>query len=201
MAYTRTKELLITPPAVEPVTVSEAALQCRMYGYDATHDPENLAALITTARQTIEGWCWASFITQTWQYWWDRYWWKMFIPRPPLQSVAWVKYVPPTGAPQPDPQTLLTLPDVIYELSSQHELPFLRLQYLQTWPITRGYRDDVSMQVTTGYGDSPSSVPGPIKQAIKLLIAYMKVNLGDVPSEPPTKVISLLIANYRFKEL
>ena len=198
--YTRTKELLITPPAIEPVTIAEAAVQCRIYNYAAGEDAEGLGDLITSARSYLEQVCWSVFITQTWQYWWDRYWWKMFLPRPPLQTVSWVKYVPPTGQPQPDPQTLLTLDTSIYELSAENQVPFLRLQYLRTWPITRGYRDDVTAQVVVGYGSKATDVPLPIRQAIKLLVSHLYFNRGDGPQEKLSPAIELLIQNYRFKE-
>ena len=195
--YTRTKELLLVPPAIEPVSVDEAARQCRVSGHD---EDEYLAGLITTARKYLEDVCWSAFITQTWQYWWDRYWWKMFIPRPPLQSVASIKYIPPTVQPQPDPASYLTLDTSIWEVSSENQLPFVRLQYLRTWPITRGYRDDVTMQVKVGYGDAPSDVPMPIRQAIKLLVTHMFNVRGDEAPQEMPPAINHLIQNYRFKE-
>ena len=81
--YHRTQELLITPPAIEPVSLTEAMQHLRL---DGQYDADYVQALITAARTTLEQYCWSAFITQTWQYWWDRYWWKMFIPRPPINT-------------------------------------------------------------------------------------------------------------------
>lgn len=188
---TRTKELLITAPAIEPVSVREAAAACRI---DHTTEDDYLASLIITARTHLELVCWSSFITQTWQYWWDRYWWKMFVPRPPLQTLSWVKYTPPQGG------SLVTLDTSIYETSAENQLPFIRLQYLKTWPITRGYRDDVTAQVVTGYGSTADSVPAPIRQAIKMLVAHMYLNRGEVPAELPPAMYTL-IEPYRLKDM
>ena len=80
--YHRTNELLIVPPAVEPITAKEAALSCRQ---DGDFDLDYFQGLVTVARMTLEQWCWSAFIQQTWQYWWDRFWWKMFIPRGPVR--------------------------------------------------------------------------------------------------------------------
>lgn len=190
MAYHRTKELLITGPAVEPISVAEAQQHLRL---DGQYDADYILSLITAARMELEQVCWSAFITQTWQYWWDRYWWKMFIPRPPFQSVTWIKYVPPGGG------ALQTLATSFYETSAENQITFIRAQYLQTWPITRGYRDDVTAQVVVGYGPTPGDVPMPIRQAIKLLVAHMYLNRGEAPAELP-QAIDRLIAPYRFKE-
>ena len=188
----RTKELLITAPTIEPVTIEELAAHCRISGHD---DDEYLRSLITAARMHLEKVCWSAFITQTWQYWWDRFWWKMFLPRPPLQTLSWIKYVPPGGG------ALVTLPTSLYELSAENECNYVRAQYLQTYPITRGYRDDVTAQVIVGYGSTAASVPLPIRHAIKLLAAHLYLNRGDGPPEQLPPAIDMLIQNYRFKEL
>jgi uncharacterized phiE125 gp8 family phage protein len=197
-AYTFTKDLLVVPPAVEPVSLAMALKHLRR---DDHSDDDLIAAWITAARQTIEQWCWSSFITQTWQYWWDRFHWQMYLPRGPLISKVgdadqWLKYIPPGAA----NNVYVTVPTSIYELSEHRKIPLYRIQYLQTWPITRGYRDDVCTQIVTGYGPDGGYVPGPIKQAILLLLTHMDLNRGEVPAEMPT-AIDHLIANYRFKEL
>jgi len=79
--YHRTQELLVTPPAIEPVSITEAQMHLRV---DGQFDSDYIQALITAARTILEQYCWSAFITQTWQYWFDRYWWKMFIPRAPV---------------------------------------------------------------------------------------------------------------------
>jgi uncharacterized phiE125 gp8 family phage protein len=189
--YAYTKDLLFAAPAIEPVSVDEAARQCRI----TTHDEDtDLAGLITTARQHLETVCWSAFITQTWDYWWDAFDAKICIPRPPFQSVSTFQYTSATGV-------LTTVPAGTYEISAENGISYARLQYLATWPTPRGYRDDVTMRVKCGYGDSAADVPLPIRQAIKLLVAHMYYNRGDGPPEQLPPAIDLLIQNYRMKGL
>jgi hypothetical protein len=215
--YHRTNEQLIVPPAVEPISLQEAQQHLRI---DSLDDADYVQSLITVARQTLEQWCWSSFIQQTWQYWWNRFWWKMFLPRPPVRvgfnpvvnpgdpmrplqntncgGVSYVGYLLPQAISEA-PSAYVTLPTTVWETSKENELPFLRMAYLQTFPVTRGYRDDVTAIVVSGYGPKPSDVPMPLRQAMKLLIAYLYANRGEVPALPP-QAIDHLIGPYRFKE-
>jgi len=215
MAYHRTNESLITAPPVEPVSLADAKAHLRV---DGTSDDAAITALITVARVTLEKWCWSAFIQQTWQYWFDRFWWKMNIPRGPMAvgwnavggnnpmrpqegtaagGVVWIKYLTPAAT--NDPASLITLPPALYETSAENEIPFVRQAYLKTWPVTRGYRDDVTMQVVVGYGPDASYVPTPLVQATKLLISHLYFNRGEVP-ERPTRAIDDLITPYRLRE-
>ena len=55
---------LITPPAVEPITATEAKLHARI---DISDDNSLVGDLITTAREYCEGVNGHAFITQTWE--------------------------------------------------------------------------------------------------------------------------------------
>ncbi len=197
----RTKELLYAAPAVEPVSLDELKRHCRV---TSDEDDPDLLDMITAARQQLEEFCWSAFISQTWDYWFDGFSDRMVIPRPPLLSVSKFQYADNDG-------TLVDVGATVYELGAEHQLPFVRLQYQQTWPTTRGYRDDIYMRVTSGYGATAASVPMPIRHAIKLLAALMYMNRGDeislMPAGPgvgpkSTMAVALqsLIAPYRFTE-
>lgn len=213
--YHRTQERLIVPPAVEPITATEAARSCRQ---DGDFDLDYIQGLVTTARKTLEKWCWSAFIQQTWQYWFDRYYWEMFIPRGPMRTgwnapgandpmrpqegtncggVVWIKYLTPGAS--ANPSGLITLPTSIYETSEQNEIPYVRQAFLQTFPVTRGYRDDVTMRVVLGYGPNPEDVPQPLRHAIKLLVAQLYANRGEIDAELPS-AITHLIEPFRLKE-
>jgi hypothetical protein len=215
--YHRTNELLISPPGCEPISLREAQVQLRQ---DDQSDADYVQSLITVARKTLEQWCWSAFIQQTWQYWWDRFWWKMFVPRGPMRvgwnpavspadpmrpqqgtncgGVVWMGYLQPQAL-SAGPGSYATLPTSIYETSMENELPFIRAAYLQTYPVTRGYRDDVTAKVVVGYGPKPQDVPQPIRQAIKLLVSHLYANRGEVPAELP-QAIGHLIEPYRLRE-
>lgn len=197
----RTKELLTAAPAVEPVSLDELKRHCRITGDE---DDPDLLDLITAARQQLEEYCWSSFIAQTWDYWYDGFSDRILIPRPPLVSVSRFQYADGNG-------TLVDVGASVYELGAENQFPFARLKHNQTWPTTRGYRDDIYLRVTTGYGATAASVPMPLRHAIKLLAANFYMNRGDeislVPAGPgvgpkSTMAVALqsLVAPYRFNE-
>jgi uncharacterized phiE125 gp8 family phage protein len=113
-------------------------------------------------------------------------------------GVVWVKYLRPQST-DAGPDSYATLPTSTYETSQENELPFLRAAYLQTYPVTRGYRDDVTAQVVCGYGPTPQDVPGPLRHAMKLLLTHLYANRGEVPAAVPP-AIDALIGPYRFQE-
>lgn len=55
---------LITPPAQEPVTLSEAKAHLRL---ETALDDDYITALIQSARQYTEQICWRGLVTQTWE--------------------------------------------------------------------------------------------------------------------------------------
>jgi uncharacterized phiE125 gp8 family phage protein len=185
-----TKESLITAPTVEPISVEEAALHCRITPQD---EYSYLQTLITAARKRLENVCWSAFVTQTWKYWLDSFNPQKAIPRSPLISVSWLKYIASDGA---EPTTVAS---TVYETAEQNGISFLRLKYNQTWPSRRGYYDDVTLQVVCGYGATADSVPEPIRHALKLYVGHLYMNRGDEPAELPKPIWDLL-EDYRFKE-
>jgi len=112
---------LKTPPAVEPVILSEAKSYLRITDTD---DDAFINALITGVRQRFESWTARSLITQTWTLWLDGFPQKsrkdapgegyfelpvayfdkadrvLEIPRPPLQSVTFLQTYE-SGTPSP----------------------------------------------------------------------------------------------------
>lgn len=188
--YQRTKELLITAPLIEPVSVADAAAHCRVTD---NSEYDYIGELVIAARMNLEERCWSAFITQTWQYWFDSFATRIYIPRPPLQSIGFVKYTASDG-------TLTTVGSSIYETSAELQREFVRLQYQQSWPLTRGHADDVTIEATLGYGDKATDVPYPIRQAIKLLVGYMYCNRGDESTQKMPPAVSSLIAPYRIKK-
>ena len=82
---------LKTPPAIEPVTLEELKDHLRV---DSVDEDALLTGLLAAAREWCEGFQNRAYITQTLQLWLDE--WPagnaIVLPRPPLQSVASVKY-------------------------------------------------------------------------------------------------------------
>src|SRR5437899_3140722 len=117
---------LFLAPQGEPVSVDDANAFARIR---TTAEDALVEELIVAARKRCEDWRGQSFLTQTWDYFIDtfpRHWdgftgyvgftpredqyWSGFpaydqqdlpieLPRPPLQTVSFVKYTPYNGAP------------------------------------------------------------------------------------------------------
>lgn len=161
--------VLITPPAVEPVSLAEAKQHLRV---DITDDDALITALITAAREYCEGFQNRAYITQVWQLWLDS--WpdgsEIRIPKPPLQSVTSVKYY---GA----DNTEYTLPPADYFVDTKSEPGRIVLAYERTWPsVTLRPANAVCIEFVAGYGDDAGKVPQKVRQAIYLLIGHWYEN-------------------------
>jgi uncharacterized phiE125 gp8 family phage protein len=195
--YTRTKEVLVTAPVIEPVSIDEQRRHCRIFHTD---DDDYISSCIVAARKRLESACWSSFITQTWTYYWDRFYTRMFLPRPPLRygiAVASVTAFQYCGPSSTGTVNYTSVGASLWEVSAEDQQPFIRVQYLQTLPTLRGYHDDVLATVKSGYGDAASDVPEPIRHAIKLYAGMLYLHRGDEPFEIPNAVWDLL-TDYRF---
>ena len=195
--FTHTKELLTTAPAIEPVSVDEVRLHCRVP--DTFHDDDAyLATLIVAARTLLEQQCWSSFVTQVWDFWWSSFDSRLFIPRGPLILITKFQYRSTES-----PYALTEIAAATYETSTENQFPFVRLAYNQTWPTSRGHADDIYMRASLGYGATAASVPMPIRHAIKLLVGDWYSNREETPGGVPRRVesrVDALIGPYRIKE-
>lgn len=184
---------LITPPAMEPVTLVEAKAQLRV---EHTESDALIISLITVAREYCEGFQNRTYITQTWELWLDDWPDKDYIriPLPPLQSVASIKYYGTDD-------TEYTVDAADYFVDDKSEPGRIALAYSKTWPtITLRPANAVCVEFTAGYGDAASTVPQRVKQAILLLIGYWHENreaavMGAVSKEIEFAVHALLWQN------
>ncbi|MCB2081366.1 MAG: phage head-tail connector protein [Hyphomicrobiales bacterium] len=82
---------LITAPAEEPLSLSEAKLYLRV---DSSDEDSVITRMIATARQAAEHYTRRSFITQTWTLAYDDYAPAMVaLPKGPVQSITSVKTI------------------------------------------------------------------------------------------------------------
>jgi uncharacterized phiE125 gp8 family phage protein len=64
--------------------------------------------------------------------------------------------------------------------------------------------DGIELDCVAGYGDDGTSVPEPLKLALKMLVAFWFENRGDEPTGVPLKwpdEISRLLAPYQMRRL
>ena len=158
-----------TAPSVEPVTLDEAKLHCRV-----DHDDEDnlINSLISTARQYAETFTGRAICTQTIQYFLDK--WPsgnvIYLPRPPVQSVTSVKWTDSSGT-----ETTLTVSDD-YDVDTDSEPARIVLPHGKVWPTgTLAPNNPIVIEYVAGYGVA-NDVPDYIKAAVNLYVAGLYEN-------------------------
>lgn len=163
---------LITAPATEPVTASEAKSHLRV---DTTADDTLIGTLITAARQHVENHLRRALITQTWELVMDAFpaGDVIRLPRPPLVSVTSIKYTDVAGSES-------TFSSAAYVVDTDSTKGRVVLKSGETWPSdTLAAANGVRVRYVAGYGEA-SAVPRPIRQAILLLIGTLYENRESV---------------------
>jgi hypothetical protein len=200
---------VVTPPASEPVTLAEAKLMLRV---DIDDDDALITSLISAARMHVEVLLRQTLIATTYDWFQDNFpaaangyfnrlnrlmgpnpqWLPngaaiLYLPKPPLVSVASVKYYDPTG-------TLQTFDPTHYFVSTglgSRVQPTIG----NVWPVIRPQIDGVVVRYTSGVAAS-TAVPEPIKQAVKMLIVHWYENrdttVAGTISKVPDAVDALL---------
>ena len=178
----------VTAPTIEPVTLQEVKDHLRV---DGTDDDALISALITAAREHVDGrdgWLGRALCTQTWDCHYDVFPddGLLYLPLAPVQSVTSVKYVDPDGVQQ-------TFSSANYALGADLDWsPRVILGWDKSWPSVRAVPEAVTVRVVAGY----ASVPRPICQALLLLIGHWHEHREAVMEgtfrEVPTTVSALL---------
>ena len=159
---------LITAPASEPVTASEAKAHVRV---DHTTEDTLITALITAARQGVEASTERQLISATWELWLDAFpeSGEIWLPKPPLVSVTSVKYYDSDGV----LQTLATsYYDVDAPAGPHAPRGRVRLAYDQSWPTTRSIANAVQVRYVAGWANA-AAVPQELKQALLLRLGEL----------------------------
>lgn len=183
---------LVTPPAVEPLTVAEAKARLNI---GAEVPDAVMGALITAARQMIDGsggWIGRAINTQTWDLVLDRFpdadpyaLEKGFYPRaygdcssypyqaqgipiplPPLQSVTSVTYL--------DTNAVLQTFDSANYSVLKGEPSRIILANGAAWPSALWAMGSVIVRFVAGYGDVGSDVDERIRMAIALQVGHLR---------------------------
>lgn len=192
--------VLVTPPGTETLTAAEIKLHCKI---DTDADDALIAALNTAARRIFEQLTGRSLVITVWRAEWDalpragtysgaatiR---ELELPRAPLVSVAWVKYLDSAGVEQ-------TFDPANYTVDSgldADRFGRLWLNASASWPDLGDFPGALRCQFTSGYGLS-GAVPEEIKAALKLLVTHLyenrgPVNIGNIVSEIPFTLKTLI---------
>lgn len=174
---------VVTPVAVEPVTLADARLHLRV-GSDDTTEDSLILVWITVAREYAEAYTRRALATQTLELALDRFpgsppalpaWtWSpedsaFVLDKPPVSSISSIKYTDPQGVEQ-------TLDPSKYALSPYGTGSMVYPTYGNPWPATQATRNAVRVQYVAGYSAPPQAV----KAAILLIVGHLYENRQDV---------------------
>ena len=170
---------LITPPAEEPVTVTDMAQHLKRE--DTVEDDEYIGGLLPAARELIEQATGRAFIDQTWRLTLRDFPCSGFIRlnKSPLLEVVSVTYRDTNGA----YQTLQENVDYFVDADSE---PGTIDPGNGSWPATGCYPDAVAVVFRAGYVDFAAApppdgdVPERAKFAVKALAAHWYGNREPV---------------------
>ncbi len=177
---------LVTPPAVEPVSLIEAKLHLRV---DFDEDDTLIAALISAARQAAETLTGRQFITARWKLVLDCFpgsvamgvpagqsfslpGHAILLPRVPVQSVVAINYLDMAAVVQ-------SLPASTYTVDTACEPARITPVFGQCWPNCLPQIGAVSVSFDAGYGTA-AQVPEGIKSWIKLRVGSLYAHREEV---------------------
>lgn len=172
---------LVAPPAAEPVALADLKNRLRITTADEDSD---LSILIAQARELCEAYCQRAFITQTYSLLLDDFprhhvwkWQAIRIPRPPLQTVTYLRYYDTYG-------NLQTYDPANYTVTTAGEPARIVPLWGSFWNFVQwGRPEAVELRYVAGYGDTGAAVPAAAKAAIMVTCAAMRQNpaLTEIP--------------------
>jgi len=173
----------IVEPASLAVSLVDAKKQCEIGDTDTTHD-DHLRRLIRTATSDAERHTRRSLITQTWKLSLRKFpsGDRVYLPRPPLQSITSVSYVDANGATQ-------TLSGSVYQVADDSKPAFIEPAFGQSWPALRPETSEaLAITYVAGFGSTASSVPAEYQNLIFELVAFRFMNRGDTDQQIPRHI-------------
>ena len=197
---------LVTPPAVEPVTLAEAKAHLRI---DFSDDDALITTLIAAARQQAETITGRQICTATWKLVLDAFpgpslmgvpagspftlpGHAILVPRSPVASITSIQYLD-MGS------TLQTMSSTYYATDLACEPARITPIFGQIWPITLPQIGAVSVTFVAGYGVAVA-VPEGLKAWIKIRVGSMYANREEVTSSVksvPVGFIDSLLDAYK----
>lgn len=185
--------ILLTAPAIEPLSLDEAKAYLRVEHSD---DDDVIAALSAGSRIHVEAQTRRALITQSWRMSADSWPEDGRLPvRPaPLQELTAARVYDFDGSTRDIDIQAFVLDRAASALA------------FAPWALPAPGRvvAGIEIDVTVGYGDAAIDVPEPLRQAIRLLVAHWYENrglaaIGTVTVLPTT--VAALIAPYRMLSL
>jgi uncharacterized phiE125 gp8 family phage protein len=179
-------------PALEPVDLDQAKVQCRL-DLEETAEDAYITALITAAREWVEEWTHRALIEQTWIAGYEC--WPcdgvFQLARPPHMTVESIKYRDIN-----DTEQTINSSNYIVEANSLPAEVKLKCAY-QRPTLSKDRLNPITITFTAGYGDAAADVPAKIRQALLMMVHHMYDNrlpavTGTISTKIPMSVESLL---------
>lgn len=172
------RPVLVTPPAIKPVTLTEAKAWLDI-GY--TDKDTVITGLIGAATAHLDGWTGIlgrCLCEQTWRQDFDDFRSCLRLPLFPVISITSVEYTDTAGAEQ-------TIPSENYTLKNDDLGAYVEFTSSYSFPSLNTESAAVRVTYLAGYADiagtpKTSSVPDDIKNAIALLVRHWFDNPGAV---------------------
>ncbi len=181
-----------TPPAVEPVTLTEAKIHLRV---DTDTDDAYISTIITAAREWCEQYVDRTLVQTQWTMRLDSFPYEIELPRPPIATSGTATAVTLTYRLGDD--STATLSTTAYRVDRNSTPGVVRQLRAGTWPANLDDYNAVSVTWWAGYGSDGSSVPAAIRHAMLMLIGHWyesrsSVLVGSISKEVEFGVKSLL---------
>lgn len=174
---------LVTPPAVEPVSLVELKAHCKV---EISDEDAYIEQLLISVKEQVEELCSIRCINQTWKLILNAFPTSraITIPLAPLVSISSVKYTDENG-------TTATMPATDYIVDTVNLPGCIVLKNNSAWPsVTLQAANGVEIEFVCGYGAAAINVPARLKQALKFLVGHWyanreAVNTRDISAELP----------------
>jgi uncharacterized phiE125 gp8 family phage protein len=188
--------ILLSGPAVEPLTLAEAKAYLRVEHDD---DDDVIAALIAGARVHFEAQTRRALITQSWRLVRDA--WpddgRIVVLPVPLRSLAAARVYRLDGSTQ--------ALDVAGFVADVAAAPAVLSFAAGALPAPGRVFAGIELDIDVGYGDTPADVPESLRQAIRVLVAHWYENRGLIATGAGVAVlpqsVAALLAPYRVLSL
>ncbi|KQZ01664.1 hypothetical protein ASD45_12970 [Pseudolabrys sp. Root1462] len=185
--------ILLTAPAVEPLSLAEAKAFLRVEHND---DDDVIGSLIASARIHVEAQTRRALITQGWRLTRDA--WpaagRLNVVPAPLKALTAVRVYDGGGN-----AASLDLQSFVVDTAGS-AIAFA------PWAVAQPGRSvaGIELDITAGYGDAAGDVPEALRQAVRLLVAHWYENRGLATPGAVTVLpatVAALIAPYRMLSL
>lgn len=181
--------ILLTPPALEPVSLAGAKAHLRVSHAD---EDSLIGSLIVAARRLAEAQTGLCLIAQQWLCFRDD--WPddgvIALPVAPLLSVDEL-------ASFSGEDVKSAVDPAHYYVDAASRPPRLLLRGSRVWARPGRIGNGVAMTVSAGFGPAAEDVPEPLRQAVLQMVSHWYGHRGDANPPPPPLTVSTLLAPFR----